>query len=82
MGDPELEAFLTHSAIKENVTASTQSQALSALLFLYREVLPRLHYVCRALPLRRRDRCEHPSYYRALSDRDRGRENVPLALLL
>lgn len=39
MGAPEVEAFLTHPAVKENVAASTQNQALSALLFLYREVL-------------------------------------------
>ena len=39
MGAPEVEAFLTHLAVKENVAASTQNQALSALLFLYREVL-------------------------------------------
>ncbi len=39
MGAPEIEAFLTHLAVKENVAASTQNQALSALLFLYREVL-------------------------------------------
>jgi len=38
-GAPEVEAFLTHVAVKENVAASTQNQALSALLFLYREVL-------------------------------------------
>lgn len=39
MGAPELEAFLTHLAVERNVAASTQSQALSAILFLYREVL-------------------------------------------
>ncbi len=39
MGDPELQAFLTHLAIKKQVSASTQNQALSAILFLYREVL-------------------------------------------
>jgi len=39
MGVPEIEAFLTHLAVQENVAASTQNQALSALLFLYREVL-------------------------------------------
>ena len=39
MGAPEVEAFLTHLAVKENVAASSQNQALSALLFLYREVL-------------------------------------------
>jgi len=39
IGDPDVEAFLTHLAVKENVAASTQNQALSALLFLYRQVL-------------------------------------------
>ena len=39
MGAPEVEAFLTHLAVRENVAASTQNQALSALLFLYRDVL-------------------------------------------
>jgi len=39
MGVPEIEAFLSHLAVNEHVAASTQNQALSALLFLYREVL-------------------------------------------
>ena len=39
MGTAQVEAFLTHLAVKENVAASTQNQAFSALLFLYREVL-------------------------------------------
>lgn len=39
MGVPEIEAFLTHLAVDHNVAASTQNQALSALIFLYREVL-------------------------------------------
>lgn len=39
MNSAEIEAFLSHLAIKENVAASTQNQALSALLFLYWEVL-------------------------------------------
>jgi len=39
MGAPEVEAFLTYLAVKENIAASTQNQTLSALLFLYREVL-------------------------------------------
>lgn len=39
MGEPEITAFLNHLAVKEDVSASTQNQALSALLFLYREVL-------------------------------------------
>ena len=41
MAEPEINAFLTHLAIKERVSASTQNQALSALLFLYRHVLSR-----------------------------------------
>ena len=36
MGASEIEAFLTHLAVDRNVAASTQNQALSALLFLYR----------------------------------------------
>ena len=39
MGAPEVKAFLTHLAVERQVAASTQNQALSALLFLYREVL-------------------------------------------
>jgi len=41
MAEPEINAFLTHLAVKEKVVASTQNQALSALLFLYRHVLER-----------------------------------------
>ncbi|GIV83778.1 MAG: integron integrase [Candidatus Roseilinea sp.] len=41
MGRPEIEAFLTHLATRERVAASTQNQALAALLFLYRNVLHR-----------------------------------------
>ncbi len=39
MGEPEVTAFLTDLAVEKNVSASTQNQALSALLFLYKEVL-------------------------------------------
>jgi integron integrase len=39
MGVPEIQAFLTHLAADQHVAASTQNQALSAILFLYREVL-------------------------------------------
>lgn len=37
----EINAFLNHLALKERVSASTQTQALSALLFLYRSLLNR-----------------------------------------
>jgi integron integrase len=39
MGAPEIQSFLTHLASEQRVAASTQNQALSAILFLYREVL-------------------------------------------
>jgi len=39
MGVSDIEAFLTYLAVEQHVAASTQNQALSALLFLYREVL-------------------------------------------
>ena len=39
MGPAEIEAFLTHLAVDRNLAASSQNQALSALLFLYREIL-------------------------------------------
>ena len=39
MGAVEVEAFLTYLAVTRNVSASTQNQAKSALLYLYKEVL-------------------------------------------
>jgi len=39
LGEAEVAAFLSHLANEGGVSASTQTQALSALLFLYREVL-------------------------------------------
>ena len=41
MAEPEIASFLTHLAVDRHVAASTQNQALSALLFLYHEVLER-----------------------------------------
>lgn len=39
MGMAEVNRFLTHLAAQRDVSASTQNQALSAILFLYKEVL-------------------------------------------
>ncbi len=39
MGEKEIERFLSHLASEEKVSASTQKQALNALVFLYRDVL-------------------------------------------
>jgi integron integrase len=39
LGGPEVERFLNYLAVERSVSASTQNQALSAVLFLYKEVL-------------------------------------------
>jgi len=39
MAEAEIEQFLNHLAVQQKVAAATQNQALSALVFLYREVL-------------------------------------------
>jgi integron integrase len=39
MTEPEINAFLTHLAVEEGLSASTQNQALAAILFLYRHVI-------------------------------------------
>ena len=41
MAESEINAFLTHLAVEKHVSASTQNQALSALLFLYRYLIGR-----------------------------------------
>ncbi len=50
MGVDEVRAYLTHLAVQKNVAASIQNIALSALLFLYRQVLkielPDIDNVC------------------------------------
>jgi integron integrase len=57
MGADEVNAFLSHLAVAERVSASTQAQALSALVFLYRNVLddplPWLEDIVRATRPRR-----------------------------
>jgi integron integrase len=46
MGEAEIRAFISHLAVERSITASTQTVALSALLFLYRDVLKKdLPYV-------------------------------------
>lgn len=58
LGPAEVEAFLTHLAVAGNVAASTQNQAKSALLFLYREVLgTELPWLAGVTRQRRRSGC-------------------------
>ena len=57
LGSPEITSFLSSLAARDHVSASTQNQALAALLFLYREVLrqelPWLDGITRAKPSHR-----------------------------
>ena len=39
MAEPEIRQFIAHLAVARRISASTQTVALSALLFLYRDVL-------------------------------------------
>ena len=57
LGEAEVTAFLTHLAVESRVSASTQNQALAALLFLYREVLGApLPWLSNVVPARRPSR--------------------------
>ena len=58
MGAAEVEAFLTMLATERKVSPSTHNQALSALLFLYREVL--------AIELPWLDNLQRPAYHRRI----------------
>jgi site-specific recombinase XerD len=57
MAETEVNQFLTHLAVNEKVSGSTQNQALSALIFLYRYLFERplgeLGNVIRARPSKR-----------------------------
>jgi integron integrase len=77
MGSVEVNAFLTHLAVEGQVSASTQNQALSALLFLYRDLLERdldLEGVVRARQKRRLPVVLTPAEVRALLERMDGVE--------
>jgi integron integrase len=65
MGGPEIERFLTDLATRGRVSASTQNQALSALLFLYQEVLH-----CRLDELRGIVRAKRPARLPVVVSRD------------
>ncbi len=68
MGVTKIEQFLTHLAVEGRAAASTQNQAFSALLFLYREVLhielPESIYTIRAAHIDKRIGCHtfRPSF--------------------
>jgi len=41
MGESEISKYISYLAVKRNVAASTQNQALNAIVFLYKQVLKR-----------------------------------------
>jgi len=85
MGAAEVEAFLTHLAVAGRVSAATQNQARSALLFLYKEVLgsalPWLDNVEQAKRLKRLPVVLTPDEARALMARLDGAHWLVAALL-
>ncbi|MBW8311281.1 MAG: integron integrase [Rhizobium sp.] len=85
LGGREVSAFLTRLAVQGNVAASTQNQALSALLFLYREVLelklPWMDDVVRAKRPQRLPVVLTADEVRALLELMQGRPRVLAALL-
>lgn len=85
LGAPEVEAFLSGLATRDRVAAATQNQALSAILFLYREVLglklPWLDGVTRAKRPRRLPLVLSRSEVAALLARVDGRDWLVLSLL-
>jgi integron integrase len=84
MAEAEVTAFLTHLAVRRKVSASTQNQALSALLFLYRHLLDRELGELDAVRARQRRRLPVVLTQGEVSRMLAGMEGVPklVALLL
>ncbi len=84
MGSAEVNAFLNHLAVDLQVSASTQNQALAALLFLYRELLERdleLEGVVRARTRRRLPVVLSEAEVRAVRQRLEGEAALVVGLL-
>ena len=85
MGKAEVEAFLTNLAVERHVAAATQNLALSAILFLYREVLavplPWLDDVTRAKKPARLPTVLTRSQVQAVLERTDGTVGLMLRLL-
>ena len=85
LGAPEIEEFLNHLAVAEQVAASTQNQALNAIVFLYRRVLlrdtPQLEGLIRARKPRRLPVVLTPREVRDLLARVEGTSRLVAGLL-
>ena len=78
LAETDVNRFMTHLAVRENVAASTQNQALAALLFLHGQVLERplkrIEGVVRALKPKRLPAVLTPDEVEAVLDQ---RDGVP-----
>lgn len=85
MGEREISAFLTHLAVEGKVSASTQNQALAALLFLYRYVLGtgvgNLGEIARARKPLRLPVVLTPPEVRGVLERLQGAEHLAVSLM-
>lgn len=85
MGEQEISAFLTYLAATKNVAASTQNQALAAILFLYKRVLERdldwMDNIVRAKRAERIPEVLSPQQVRGLLDRLEGTNQLIARLL-
>jgi len=85
MGSREVTRFLTHLAVERRVSASTQNQALSAILFLYKHVvvteLPWLEDVVRARKPKRLPAVLIPAEVRAVLNQMHGPSQLVASLL-
>lgn len=85
LGAQHVEEFLTHLAVERNVSASTQNQAKSALLFLYKQVLgielPWMEEIVQARPSRRLPVVLTPREVRELTQHLNGTMHLIVTLL-
>jgi integron integrase len=84
MGSAEVNAFLSYLAVEEQVSASTQNQALAALLFLYRDLLGQeleLNSVVRARTRQRIPVVLREAEVRSVRDRLEGEPALVVGLL-
>ena len=84
MGSAEVNAFLSHLAVEEKVSASTQNQALAALLFLYRDLLSQeleLDGIVRARTRQRNPVVLSEAEVRSVRDRLEGEPALVVGLL-
>jgi integron integrase len=84
MGSAEVNAFLSHLAVDQKVSASTHNQAMAALLFLYRELLERdlkLEGVVRARTRQRLPVVLSEAEVRAVRERLEGEPALVVGLL-